>query len=146
MSSKTEFLPVATPLVFQSGAASPAVTEGSILVEAGSHLPDSLRRRGDSCVPGWSVVANTGSILEKDMKNAGWSLFFMAGEVAATGFGLKSSLRRFARKVKSQHCNCFEITHIARERFLGLARVRVSGHARQLQNGLTFAGNLVTRN
>jgi hypothetical protein len=125
-----------------------AIKVGSILVEQGVYLPNSLlhlHRKSSST--GWPAVQGTRAAFEKAIQDAGWTLFFMAGEIKITAFGfdreksLQSALTRLIRNVKSQHCNTIEITGMARKSFLRVPYVSVSAHARHLQQGTRFSGN-----
>ena len=126
--------------------AAQALREGIILIESDARRPVSLVLLSSSFLNGWGVVGNDRSILEKEMKDAGWILFFMAGQIKTTVFGfdeektLPAALKRLAGKVKAQNCNSFEITRITRSSFLGVSRVNVSAHARHLQKGLVCFG------
>jgi hypothetical protein len=158
MSFRTELISVATAvpaptsLEFEAGLFSAPsgtaqeIREGIILIESDARRPVSLLLRSASFLNGWDVVGNDRSILEKEMKDAGWVLFFMAGEIKATVFGfdeqkaLPAALKRLAGKVKAQNCNSFEIMNITRSSFLGTSRVSVSAHARHLQTGLVCFG------
>src|ERR1022692_3875426 len=64
-----------------------AITAGSILIEEGTHLPNSLLLQSESCSNGWASVKNARSTLEKEIQEAGWTFFFMAGEIRSTVFG-----------------------------------------------------------
>src|ERR1017187_1482652 len=123
-----------------------AITVGSILIEEGTHLPDSLLLRSESNSNGWAAVKNARSAFEKDIQEAGWTFFFMAGEIRTTVFGfdkqktLCTALNRLIANVKSQHCNSIEITQVANKSFLKVPYVSVSAHPRHLQKGLVFSG------
>ena len=84
------------------------------------------------------------SAFEKEVREAGWTFFFMAGEIKATVFGfdrqktLRAALKRLIKNVKSQNCNSIEITQVTGKSFLKLPYVRVSAHPRHLQKGLIF--------
>ena len=83
---------------------------------------------------------------EKTIQEAGWTFFFMAGEVKATVFGfdkqksLRTALKRLIANVKAQHCNSIEITQVVAKSFLSVPYVSVSAHARHLQEGNRFSG------
>jgi hypothetical protein len=112
---------------------------GSIHVEQSASLPDFLQLAGDALLKGWSVIGNVRSTLEAETAKAGWISFFMAGIIEKTSFGidrqktLGAALGRLARLVKSEHCNSFEIMHVTSQHFLGVFRVTVAAHARNLQ-------------
>ena len=123
-----------------------AITAGSFLVEEGTHLPNSLLLQSESSSNGWAVVKNARSALEKTIQEAGWTFFFIAGEIKTTVFGfdrqkiLRAALKRLIKNAKSQHCNSIEITLVAVKSFLKVPYVSVSAHPRHLQKGLIFSG------
>jgi hypothetical protein len=125
-----------------------AITAGSILFEKGIPLPKSLLPPGESALNGWAMVKTARSTFAKELQEAGWTWFFMAGEIKTTVFGsdrqetLRTALQRLVAKVKSQHCNSIEITQVTSNSFLKMPYVSVSAHPRHLQRGLTFSGQL----
>lgn len=120
------------------------IAAGDILIEAGAYLPHFRRTPGESSLPGWSAVQGGLAPFEKEIEQAGWTLFFMAGEITASVFGFNrqktalEALKRLGTMVKSQNCNCIEITDVTRKSFLALPYIRVRAHARHLQQSLTF--------
>ncbi|MGA3074948.1 MAG: hypothetical protein ABSG56_14760 [Bryobacteraceae bacterium] len=122
-----------------------AIAAGSILIE-GAHLPNSLLLPGEPGSNGWTALNGARSTFEKDIRAAGWTFFFMAGEIQATVFGfdnqktLCTALQRLIAKVKSRDCNSIEITRVTGKSFLKVPYVTVSAHPRHLQKGLVFAG------
>jgi hypothetical protein len=114
---------------------------GSILLASGSPMPPSLVLQADSFLNGWGVVENSGARVEQQMLDAGWTFFFMAGELRATAFGfddtrtLSRALSRLAALVRTLGCNSFEVAQISQRSFFGGSQVSVSGHARHLQEG-----------
>jgi hypothetical protein len=122
-----------------------AIAAGSILIEEGAHLPDSLPLPGELGSNGWTALNGARSTFEKDIREAGWTFFFMAGEIQATVFGfdrqktLGAALQRLIATVKSRECNSIEITRVTGKSFLGVPYVTVSAHPRHLQKGLVFA-------
>ena len=122
------------------------IAAGDILLERGTYLPNSMTTPGESSLPGWSTAQGGRPVFEKEIKQAGWTLFFMAGELKASVFGFdrqrtaQTALKRLGAIVKSQSCNCIEITDVAKKSFLKLPYVRVRAHARHLQPGLVFTG------
>src|ERR1700730_6103382 len=95
-----------------------AITAGRILVEEGTHLPNSLLLQSESSSNGWAVVKNARSAFEKAIQEAGWTFFFIAGEIKTTVFGfdrqkiLRTALKRLTTNATSQHCNSIEITRV----------------------------------
>jgi hypothetical protein len=125
-----------------------ALAAGSILIEEGTHLPDSVLLQGESYSSGWAAVQNTRASLDQDIKEAGWTFFFMAGEIKSTVFGfdrqktLGAALKRLIASVKLNKCNSFEITRVTSKSFLTVPYVSITAHRRHLQKGLVFCGQL----
>ncbi len=123
------------------------ITAGRIWVEEGNHLPKSFLLRSESDSNGWATVSEASPAFEKTIQEAGWTFFFMAGEIKATVFGfdkqkaLRTALRRLIVDVKAQHCNSIEITQVASKSFLNVPYVSVMAHPRHLQMGLRFSDN-----
>jgi hypothetical protein len=122
------------------------IAAGDILIERGTHLPNSLTTPSESFLPGWSAVKGGRPTFEKEIKQAGWTLFFMAGEIKTNVFGFdrqraaQAALQRLSTIVKSQSCNCIEITDVTEKSFLKLPYLQVRAYARHLQPGLVFSG------
>ena len=122
------------------------VTAGSILIAEGMLLPKPLLLQSGSDLKGWAEVKTSRSTFEKEIQEAGWTWFFMAGEIRTTAFGfdrqktLRTALQRLIAKVTSQHCNSIEIAQVTSNSFLKVPCVSVSAHPRHLQKGLTFSG------
>jgi hypothetical protein len=122
------------------------ITAGNILVQEGTNLPRSLLVATDSDSNGWAAVKDNPSTFEKTVEEAGWTFFFMAGEIKATVFGfdrqkaLRAALNQLITDVKSQHCNSIEITRVMSKSCLGVPYVSVFAHPRHLQRGVIFSG------
>lgn len=116
-----------------------SVEAGSIHVESGTRLPAFFEFGGESLLKGWSELTNARSTLDAETTKAGWISFFMAGSIEKTSFGvnrqktLAAALTRLAKQVKSDNCNSFEILQVTGKQFLGVFRITVAAHARQLQ-------------
>ena len=89
------------------------IKTGTILIEEGALLPESLRFESEPYSKGWKVVKDLdGDGLDRKIREAGWTFFYMAGGVNATAFGsdLEKTIRRAVRKVlasmKSDRLNC----------------------------------------
>jgi hypothetical protein len=123
------------------------ITAGNILVQEGTNLPRSLLLEADSDSNGWATVKDTPSTFEKKVDAAGWTFFFMAGEIKTTSFGfdkqkaLRAALRRLIADVKSQRCNSIEMRDVLGKSFLRIPYVSVSAHARHLQKDRLFSGS-----
>ncbi|MGC9950263.1 MAG: hypothetical protein ABSF64_28185 [Bryobacteraceae bacterium] len=122
------------------------IMAGSILMEPRAHLPGSMQLRSGPDANGWATLNGGRSAFEKEIQGAGWTLFFMAGEIKTTVFGfdkqktLSTAVKRLIANVKSHNCNGIEITQVTNKTFLKVPYVSVSAHARHLQKGLTFSG------
>ena len=122
------------------------ITAGSILVEEGTRLPKSLLLQSESNSLGWAAVQGARATLERVIREAGWTFFFMAGEMRATVFGfdrqksLRAALKQLIGRVKSQNCNAIEIAGVVSKSFLKVPYVTVTAHSRHLQKALVFSG------
>ena len=121
------------------------IKTGSILIEEVALLPESLRFESEPYSEGWRIVKNLdGYGLERRISEAGWTFFYMAGEIKASVFGFdgektrRRAIQRILAKLKSDRFNCLEITQVAAERFLGLPYVSVSAHWRHIQESLVL--------
>ena len=119
------------------------IKTGTILIEEDALLPESLRFESEPYSKGWRLVQNLeGYGLDREVRKAGWTFFYMAGEVNATvvGSDLEKTTRRAVNKViaymKSDRLNCLEIAQVAAKRFLGLPYVTVSAHPRHIQESM----------
>src|SRR5258707_12923295 len=99
------------------------ITAGSILVEEGTHVPKSLLLQSESNSDGWAAVKDARSTFEKAVQEAGWTFFFMAGEIKANVFGFdrqkarRAALIRLIAVAKSQHWTSVEITRVVDKTF-----------------------------
>ncbi len=116
---------------------------GTILIEEGALLPESLRVESEPYANGWRLVKDLdGYGLDRKISEAGWTFFYMAGEVHATVFGsdLEKTTRKAVKKIiaymKSDRFNCLEIAQVTVKRFLGLPYVTVSAHPRHVQESM----------
>jgi hypothetical protein len=122
------------------------ITAGDLLVQDGTHLPRSLGLQAEADSSGWSAVKDSRLTFEKAVRDAGWTFFFMAGEIKATVFGfdrqkaLRGALKRLEADVKSQHCNSIEITRVKSKSLLRVPYVSVFAHPRHLQKSMSFSG------
>ena len=122
------------------------IATGSLFIDEGARLPGSLLLQREPHSSGWATVTNVRSTFEKEIPDAGWTFFFMAGEIKTTVFGfdrqkaLSTALNRLIANVKAQKCNSIEITQVLVNSFLKVPYVSVTAHPRHLQQGLTFTG------
>jgi len=122
------------------------IKTGAILIQDGTVLPRSLVLESEPYSKGWTTVTNLRSDFERDISQAGWTFFFLAGELRANVFGfdteaaVHTAVKRLIGNAKSQNCNCLEIGQITMKSFLGLPFASVSAHSRHIQGGSVFAG------
>jgi hypothetical protein len=123
------------------------INTGTILIKDGTLLPEALRFESEPCATGWRLVKNLdGYGLGRKISEAGWTFFWLAGELGATVFGFdgQKTVRRAVKRIlanpKSGEFNSLEITRVASKRFLGLPYASVSAHSRQIQESLFLLG------
>ena len=123
-----------------------AIKTGTILIEGDATMPSSLVLEGKSYSGGWRSVSNLDlNGLDAAIHKAGWTFFFMAGEIKITAFGLdkdravRRAVKRVITNVEAHKCNCVEITEVATKSFLGMPYVNVSAHSRHIQKSSAFA-------
>lgn len=119
---------------------------GTMLVADNTHMPATLVVGTEHYSEGWSsITGSTSAHLGKEIENAGWTFFYMAGEICTSGFGF-SDQSRTARAVahvidavKRENYNCLEITQMRRRSFLGLRYTSLVAHARHIQKSRILA-------
>lgn len=115
---------------------------GTVFIEEGTPLPDSLKVESEPYSKGWRLVSNlNGYGLDRKIREAGWTLFDLTQTKAIVfGFNRESDLRRAVKRilanVKSDAFNSLEISQVAAKRFLGLPYVTVCAHARHIQESM----------
>ena len=120
------------------------IKTGTVLIREGTLLPESLRFiESEPYAKGWRLVKNLEACgLDGSIREAGWTFFYMAGGVNATGFGFglektrRGAVNNVLASMKSDRFNCLEIAHVVVKRFLGLACVTVSAHPRHIQESM----------
>lgn len=125
------------------------IAPGVILIKKGARLPESLRLDASSHSSGWSALANNpdNHQVEKDLANAGWTFFYMAGATTKTSFGfdhtrmMGSAVKRLLANVTRQKFNCIEIDTVKTSSFWGIPFVSVSAHSRHIQKDLLFSSD-----
>ncbi len=118
---------------------------GTMLIEDGTPTPESFVVGTEPYSPGWSsIITSTSAQLGRELESAGWTFFYMAGEIRTSGFGFNDQSRtsravaHVMSAVKLQHCNCLEITQMRRRSFLGLHYTSLVAHARHIQKSRAF--------
>jgi hypothetical protein len=116
------------------------IKTGTILIKDGTFLPDELQFESEPCATGWRLVKNLdGHGLGQKIHEAGWSFFYLAGEIKATIFGfdgqktVRRAVKRILANLKSDKFNGLEITQVEAKRFLGFPYASVCAHSRHIQ-------------
>src|SRR6266513_3482423 len=122
---------------------SDTIKTGTILIKEGTLLPEAVRLESEGCVPGWRLVKDLDRCgLDREIREAGWSFFCLAGEIRATVFGIdeekmfRRTIAEILARLKLEKYNSLEITRVASEaskRFLGVPCVTVSAQSRHIQ-------------
>lgn len=117
------------------------IQTGTIIVQQS----ESLRPLGIESEPycgSWrSLGVLESSGLDRKIRDYGWTLFYMAGELktAVPAWGGQKTLRRGVKRLlaqtRLQHFNCLELTHVLRKRFLGIPYLSIAAHSRHIQQG-----------
>jgi hypothetical protein len=115
----------------------------TVFIRVDTPLPTTISIESEAFLPGWRVVKNLDrQALTREVEGANWNSFYLAGEMRATVFGREGlgALRRVVKcvlaKKEGQKFNCLEITKVVSKRFLGIPFMRVTAHARHIQQGM----------
>jgi hypothetical protein len=115
---------------------------GTILIREKTLLPAGLAIESEVFLPGWRIVKNLdGSALARNIEDANWHFFYLAGEIRATVLGreqsgtLPKAVKRVVAK-QEQQFNSLEITKVVSRRFMGIPFMSVAAHSRHIQQGI----------
>jgi hypothetical protein len=118
---------------------------GTMLVADDTDMPATVVAGTEHYSAGWSsITGSTSAQLGKEIENAGWTFFYMAGEIRTSGFGFSDQTRtaravaHVINAVKRENCNCLEITQMRRRSFMGLSYTSLVAHARHIQKSRRF--------
>ncbi len=118
---------------------------GTMLIEDGTPAPETLVIETEHYSAGWSsIIKSSSAQLGRGLERAGWTFFYMAGEIRASGFGFNDqsgadrAMAHLVHAVKRENCNCLEITQIKRRSLLGLSYTTLVAHARHIQRSRSF--------
>ena len=116
------------------------ITAGTIMMRAGTVVPQSLRVETEPYSQGWEIIKNSdGNSIDRDIRRADWNFFFLAANIQATAMGywaertVRRAMERVLAKAAPSKFNCLEITEVSAKQFLGFPYVHVSAHARHIQ-------------
>ena len=118
---------------------------GTILIKEGTPLPAGMQLESDPYLESWRLIRSpSGSGIDRKLCDAGWTFFYMAGEVDAMGFGwepektVRKAVKQAIVNMNSDRYNCLEISHVDRKHFLGLHCVTIAVHPRHIQKGMNM--------
>jgi hypothetical protein len=118
----------------------PTIKIGTVMMQAGTLVPDCMRIEAEPYSHSWELISNSGGDkLDRQVRNAGWNLFFMAANLQVIGWGhssgksIHTAMKRMLVKATASGFNCLEVTEIAAKRFLGVPYMRLSAHSRHIQ-------------
>ena len=121
----------------------PTITDGTILIQEGTLIPECLEFEGEARSSGWMSIRNLDrSQLEAKMHKTGWVVFSATGEIRRTVVGLNkqkalfTAFRRVITSPELQSCNCLEIAAVTMTSFLKLHYVTVTAYSRHIQQKL----------
>jgi hypothetical protein len=116
------------------------IKAGTIMMKAGTIIPQSLRVETELYSQGWEIINNSDTdAVDRDIRPADWNFFFLAASIQATALGywgektVRRAMERVLAKAEPSKFNCLEITGISAKQFLGLRYVHVSAHSRHIQ-------------
>src|SRR5690349_20268980 len=100
---------------------------GDILLYDRPQIHQALRLESELFSGSWSRVKNIGrSSLERQIRAAGWTSFFIPREVKVVVFApinagkIEHAVTRILKKVRYRNFNCLEVAAIDSKRFLGI--------------------------
>jgi len=112
------------------------ITNGLILIEEGTLLPESIGLETGLFPDGWAPAFHYKGQLEEELRKSGWIFYLLADAIRTISFGLnrqkmiQNALRRILSQVKLHRCNCVEIDEVAAHSLLGIPYVSISDHVR----------------
>ena len=114
------------------------IMPGTILIRGDALLPRSVEVESHPYSGQWRQVAQDRSAMDRQMTDAKWNFFYLAGELKATVLGSgPAAVRRAVLEIlaglKHDAFNCLEFTSTTTARFMGLSAVTVTAHSRHVQ-------------
>ena len=120
---------------------------GALFMQAGTFIPRSLGVETEECSPGWKWITNLdGDSFDRNVRNAGWSFFFLAAKIQVTVWGhwtdklVGKAIKRVLARARPAQFNCLEVTELSARRFCGIPYVHLSAHSRHIQEGAVLPG------
>ena len=123
------------------------IKAGTIMMKAGTIIPQSLRVETALYSQGWEIIKNSDAeAVDRDIRRADWNFFFLAASIQATALGcwgertIRRAIERVLAKAEPSKLNCLEITEVSAKQFLGFPYVHVSAHSRHIQKSPFLQG------
>jgi len=117
---------------------------GDVLIRSDALLPRSMQLESQAFTPGWRRVAAADHYeLDRQIQDARWTFFYLAGEIKRTAFGqnenaVRRAIGRILTGKELENFNSMEIVSWKTIRILGMPFVTLTAHARQIQEGATL--------
>jgi hypothetical protein len=116
------------------------IEDGTLVFRAGLELPAQCGIKSEFFSDGWQRIVNFRSHdLDRALQKADWTFRYSCPKARGTAFGL-SRAQTMARAfhsvlaaIGSQSYNCLELSQESMASFCGIKRVRLSAHARTIQ-------------
>ncbi|MGA7060349.1 MAG: hypothetical protein WA690_09750 [Candidatus Acidiferrales bacterium] len=119
------------------------IKTGTVLIKHGALLPDALQFESEPCATGWRLVKDLdGYELDRKIHDAGWTFFYLAGEIKTTifGFDVQKTVRRAVKRIlanlRPQKFNSLQITQVVSKHFFGVPCTQVYAHPRHVQKSM----------
>lgn len=115
------------------------ISQGTLLIREDALLPRSMDLRGLPFSKGWTRIGpEERPELERQIADAGWTFFYLAGQVKATAFGHDEkaeyrAMERILAGPETRKFNCMEVMSSKTVKFLGMPFVTLTAHARHIQ-------------
>jgi hypothetical protein len=118
-------------------------TYGTVLIRESALLPAGLALKSEAFLPGWRIVSDIDAFeLSRQIDEAHWTFFYLAGEMKAIVFGreqpraLRNALKRILAKRKTLEHNSLQITSVVSKTFLGIPFLTVKAVSRHVRESL----------
>lgn len=111
-----------------------------LLIREDALLPGSFNLNRHPLWPGWVYVPFRAAVLERQLTQLGWHLFFIVPEIEVAAFALdakcavqKATLRAL-REAEARKLNALEITKLAVKHFSGIHDATIIAKLRHVQD------------
>lgn len=130
------------------------ITLGTVLIRENTLLPSGVSIETQALLPGWRIVRNLdGPGLAREIGQAHWNFFYLAGETKGIAFGwmgyrtLRKAIKGVLANLEGRKFNCLQITRVFSRRLLCIPFVSISANSHHIQQGigLTLTKDLALR-